>query len=512
MTHEIDYPATYWEYVTQRARETPDQVVLGDEHGRRLTVAELRDAAERMAAGLYAEGIGPGTVVCWQLPTGIDTLVLLVALARLGAVQCPIIPILREREVRYITNEAQCDVLIVRPQWRGFDYEALARSIADEVGYRVMATDALPTGDPSTLPDPPSDESAARFLYYTSGSTADPKGAWHTDRALMAAGNTWYSKMQPTADDIYPVAFPVGHIGGAAMLVVTLAAGMCMILVEAFDAVESPKFMAAQGATLLGTAVPFFRAYLAAQAAHGSEKLFPHLRACVGGGAPTPPALHEDVKRELGGIGIVGSWGLTEFPIATCGAITDTNEQLATTEGRAGPGVEVRVVGLDGLDKGPGEEGELRLRGPQLFQGYANPALNEGALDEQGFFHTGDLGVVTDTGHVMITGRVKDIIIRNAENISASEIEDALHLHPKIADVAVIALPDERTGERACAVVKLADGVASITLVEIGDHCRELGLARQKVPEQLELVDEVPRNAMGKITKPELKKRFAPAP
>jgi acyl-CoA synthetase (AMP-forming)/AMP-acid ligase II len=509
---EIDYPATFWAYVTERAEATPDQVLLGDEQGRRVTVAEFRDQAERMAAGLYADGIGPGTVVSWQLPTGIDTLVLLTALARLGAVQCPIIPILREREVRYITREAKTDVLIVRPQWRGFDYEALARGIADEVGFRVIATDTLPTGDPATLPDPPGDEPAARWLYYTSGSTADPKGAWHTDRGLMAAGNTWFTKMQPTADDVYPVAFPVGHIGGAAMLVVTLASGMCMILVEAFDAVRSPQFMADEGATLLGTAVPFFRAYLAAQAAHGREPLFPNLRACVGGGAPTPPALHDDVKRELGGIGIVGSWGLTEFPIATCGSVNDTDEQLATSEGTPGPGVEVRVVGLDGLDKGPGEEGELRLRGPQLFLGYANPELDDGALDEQGYFHTGDLGVVTDTGHVMITGRVKDIIIRNAENISASEIEDALHLHPKIADVAVIALPDDRTGERACAVVKLADGVESITLVEIGEHCRELGLARQKVPEQLELVDEVPRNAMGKIQKPELKKRFAPSP
>lgn len=503
-----DYPTTFWEFVTRRAEAIPDQVVLGDEHGRRVTVAQFRDAAERMAAGLYADGIGPGTVVCWQLPTGIDTLVLLVALARLGAVQCPIIPILREREVRYITNEVRCDVLIVRPQWRGFDYEALARGIADEVGYRVMATETLPTGDPATLPDPPDDGSQARWVYYTSGSTADPKGAWHVDRALMAAGNTWLTKMQPTADDVYPVAFPVGHIGGASMLVVTLMSGLTMILLEAFDAVESPKFMAAQGATLLGTAVPFFRAYLAAQAAHGSEKLFPHLRACVGGGAPTPPALHEDVKRELGGIGIVGSWGLTEFPIATCGAVTDTDEQLANSEGTAGPGVEVRVVGLDGLEKGPGEEGELRLRGPQLFQGYVDPELSRDVLDDQGFLHTGDLGIVTATGHVLITGRVKDIIIRNAENISASEIEDALHLHPKIADVAVIALPDERTGERACAVVKLAAGVDTITLVEIGEHCRELGLARQKVPEQLELIDEVPRNAMGKITKPELRKRF----
>ncbi len=145
-----------------------------------------------------------------------------------------------------------------------------------------------------------------------------------------------------------------------------------------------------------------------------------------------------------------------------------------------------------------------------MFLGYANPELDADALDEQGFFRTGDLGIVAPTGHVTITGRVKDIIIRNAENIAASEIEDALHLHPAIADVAVIGLPDPRTGERACAVVKLAEGFASLSLVDLAEHCRELGLAKQKVPEQLEIVDEVPRNAMGKIQKPALRKQFAP--
>jgi acyl-CoA synthetase (AMP-forming)/AMP-acid ligase II len=144
-----------------------------------------------------------------------------------------------------------------------------------------------------------------------------------------------------------------------------------------------------------------------------------------------------------------------------------------------------------------------------MFLGYANPALDAEARDDEGWFRTGDLGIVDETGHVIITGRVKDIIIRNAENIAASEIEDALHLHPAVADVAVIGLPDARTGERACAVVKLADGVNALSLTDLAEHCRGLGLAKQKVPEQLELVDEVPRNAMGKIDKPSLRKRYA---
>jgi acyl-CoA synthetase (AMP-forming)/AMP-acid ligase II len=295
------------------------------------------------------------------------------------------------------------------------------------------------------------------------------------------------------------------------MLAAALHVGYRLPLVEAFDAEQTPLFMAEQGATLLGTALPMFQAYLAAQRKHGDEPLFPRLRTCVGGGAPKPPGIDAVIREELGGLGVVSSWGLTEFPTATSASVDDTPEQIETTEGRASPGVELRVVGLDGRECGPGEEGELRLRGPHLFLGYANAALDADALDEQGYFRTGDLGIVARTGHVTITGRLKDIIIRNAENIAASEIEDVLHLHPAIADVAVIGLPDPRTGERACAVVVLADGVTSLSLVEIAEHCRELGLAKQKVPEQLEIVDEIPRNAMAKIQKPALKKRFAPA-
>jgi non-ribosomal peptide synthetase component E (peptide arylation enzyme) len=191
----------------------------------------------------------------------------------------------------------------------------------------------------------------------------------------------------------------------------------------------------------------------------------------------------------------------------TSGGFDDDDEQLAQTEGRASPGVEIRVVRLDGTECARGEEGELRVRGPQMFAGYANPALNADALDELGYFRTGDLGVVADTGHVTITGRVKDIIIRNAENISATEIENLLHEHPAVADVAVIGVPDARTGERVCAVVVTANGTA-VTLGELRDFCAERGLATQKMPERLELVDAVPRNSMGKAEKVTLRRRY----
>ena len=335
----------------------------------------------------------------------------------------------------------------------------------------------LPRADSSLLPDPPDSGDVPRWLYYTSGSTSDPKGAWHTDASVLAGMNAFVAKVRPTEADLMPIAFPIAHIGGVCMLGAALTCGFATMLVEAFDPERSPLVMAERNPTILGSALPFFNAYLAAQRAHGPEPLFPKLRVCVNGGAPKPTGLHDEVRRDLGGRGVLGSWGLTEFPVATSGGIDDTDEQIAATEGTAAPGVEIRVVGPDGLEKGPGEEGELRLRGPQMFQGYADPLLDAAAFDECGFFCTGDLGVVAATGHVTITGRVKDVIIRNAENVSAGEIEDLLHGHPAIHDVAVIGVRDARTGERVCAVVELVDDGSSLTLAEVVDFCRGRGLA-----------------------------------
>jgi acyl-CoA synthetase (AMP-forming)/AMP-acid ligase II len=324
----------------------------------------------------------------------------------------------------------------------------------------------------------------------------------------MASSSAWIQGFQPTAADLFPMAVPFTHIAGVAITTMSLRTGMRVLLMEAFDPQQSPLVMAERGATLLGGALPLFLAFLAAQRAHGSDPLWPHLRVGVNGGAAKPAGLHQEIKEVLGGAGLVSAWGLTEFPVATCGNLDDSDEDLANSEGVPGPGVEIRVVGLDGLDKGPGEEGELRLRGPQLFLGYADSSLDAEAFDEQGFLRTGDLGTVSESHHVRITGRVKDIIIRSAENISAAEVEECLHLHPWIADVAVIGLPDPRTGERACAVVRLADGYDAITLDDLATHCREQGLATQKTPEQVEIVDEVPRNAMGKIDKNSLRARY----
>jgi non-ribosomal peptide synthetase component E (peptide arylation enzyme) len=280
-------------------------------------------------------------------------------------------------------------------------------------------------------------------------------------------------------------------------------------VVEIFDPVRSPHFMAQMGATLLGSALPFLRAYLEAQRAHGPEPLYPALRACASGGAPKPSELHYEIKETLGGAGVISSYGLTEFPIATHARFEDSDDMLARTEGAPVGGVEARVVDLDGHEVGPGTEGELRLKGPQMFLGYVDAALDEQGFDEDGWFRTGDLCVVEPGGQVRITGRLKDVIIRNAENISAQEIEDVLLAHAKVADVTVIGLADAKLGERTCAVVVCTDGGRDLTLEDLRAHGLGLGLARHKIPDQLELVDDLPRNPMGKVLKADLRKRYS---
>jgi acyl-CoA synthetase (AMP-forming)/AMP-acid ligase II len=210
------------------------------------------------------------------------------------------------------------------------------------------------------------------------------------------------------------------------------------------------------------------------------------------------------------GTPIYNQWGLTEFPAATSLGVDDPPAKFDGSVGRMAPGCELKVVDFDGVVIPDGDEGELWVRGPQRCSGYVDSSLDADAFDADGFFRTGDLGRIDADGFVWITGRLKDVIIRNAENLSAQEIENVVSEHPSVVDVAVIGLPDERTGERACALVVLVPGVDHITIAELAQHCIASGLAKQKIPEQLEVVAELPRNPMGKVLKHELRARFVP--
>ncbi len=506
-----------WELIERRAAASPDAVLAHEDTGRELTFLQYRDACLRAAAGLHAvHGVGPGTAVSWELPTWNESLVLVGALARLGAQQNPLIPIYRRREVGFITAQSQASLLVVPTVYRGFDFEAMARAIAAERSdLSVLVVDRdLPDGDPSGVPMPETPppraaDAPTRWLFYTSGTTADPKGAPHSDLTVMASALAMAECLDIGPDDVSALVFPFTHIGGIGWLMAALFTGCTLLITEAFDPKATPAFLAANGVTLAGSGTPFHLAYLAAQRAAPDATLFPHIRSYPGGGAPKPPQLHHDLKAEIGGVGIVSGYGLTEAPIVVMATTHDPDDKLANTEGRPTPGVDLVVVGLDGVRVGPGEEGEIRLKGPQVIRGYLDPSLDAEAFDEDGYFRSGDLGVVDADGYVTITGRLKDVIIRHGENISAKEVEDLLYGHPAVADVAVIGLPDPNTGERACAVVAVKEGQA-FSLEEMATFLRGQGLRVQSIPEQLELVDTVPRNPAGKILKHTLRERFGP--
>jgi acyl-CoA synthetase (AMP-forming)/AMP-acid ligase II len=505
-----------WPLVEARAAATPDSLFALDERGRALSFAQYRDAALRCAAGLAGLGIAREKPVSWQLPTRIDALVLCAALARLGAVQNPILPILREREVGFITRQIGARHLLVPRVFRGFDFEAMARAVARvQPALEVHCTDdGLPDADPATLPPAPivTEPASApvRFILYSSGTTADPKGARHTDHSVACPGRAMCEMQAIGPDDRVAIVFPVTHVGGINWLFGSLMFGFAQLVVEIFDAKRTPLWLAEHGATQLGAGTVFHQAYLAAQREHGSAKLFPRARGFPGGGAPKPPQLFWDLLRETG-VPIRSGYGLTEHPIAVMGAAGDPPEKLATTEGRATRGTELRIVKQGGALAAPGEEGEVRVRGPHLFRGYVDAALDAQALDADGYLRTGDLGVLDADGYLAITGRLKDIIIRKGENVSAKEIEDHLHAHAKVKEAAVIGLADAERGERVCAVVVPRDASAPLGFAEMGAFLRERGLATYKLPEQLETLDELPRNPSGKVLKRELQARYAAA-
>ncbi|WP_420639261.1 class I adenylate-forming enzyme family protein [Candidatus Poriferisocius sp.] len=503
---------TFWSMVERRADLTPDAPMIIDDGDRVMTFAQYREAAERAAAGLAERGVGPGTPVSWQLPTWPSTLVLQAALARLGAVQNPIIPVYREREVGFCLCQTGARLFLVPSVWRGFDFQAMARTLAADIdGLEVVVCDVdLPAADVAAPADvaPPDDPEAIRWVYYTSGTTSDPKGARHCDTSAMASGIAMVERQQFTPDDRFGLAFPFAHIGGVCNLSASLSSGCTLVIAEAFDPAATTALFARHGVTVVGGGPAFFMAFLAEQRKQPGEPILPELRLCSGGGAPMPASQHYEVRAEMGGRGCGHAWGMTEAPIIAQNAPDDADEKLAETEGRPLAGAEIKVVGFDGSPAGVGVEGELWIRGPMVCRGYTDEALTAACFDD-GWFHTGDVGFLDADGYVTLTGRVKDIIIRKGENISATEIEDLLHAHPKVADVGVIGLPDEERGERVCAVVEPAPGVEAMTLDEVRDYFRSSGVMAQKIPEQLEMVDSLPRNATGKVLKHELRDLFA---
>ncbi|MEU1229309.1 AMP-binding protein [Streptomyces sp. NPDC005828] len=497
--HALGESRTLWELVERRAALTPDRPVLLQDD-RVLTFGALRERAERCAAGLHGMGVRPGTVVAWQLPTRIETAVLSFALARIGAVQSPVIPFYRDKEVGFALRESRAEFFAVPGTWRGFDHAEMARRLGARGIFEAYAD--LPDGDPAVLPPPPASGTDVRWIYWTSGTTSDPKGVLHTDRSLLAGGACLAHALHLTAEDVGSMAFPYAHIAGPDYTVMLLLYGFPAVMFEQFALPGALDAYNRHGVTVAGGSTAFYSMFLAEQRKQPGKPVIPTLRLLAGGGAPKPPEIYHAVRKELG-CQLTHGYGMTEVPMITMGAPDDTEENLAGTEGRPPTGMEIRIT----------RDGEVRLRGEAVCRGYLDPAQTAAAFDEDGFLVTGDVGHLTPSGHLVLTGRIKDIIIRKGENISAKEIEDLLHRHPDVGDAAVIGLPDAERGERVCAVVEQPPGAAPLGLPQVTAFLREAGLSVHKLPEQLEVVDALPRNeTLRKVLKYKLRERFGPAP
>ncbi len=484
------------------------------------TVAAVAQRARLLAGGLARRGIGPGDVVAYQYPNWAEAAVAFWATSLLGVTIVPVVHIYGPKELRYILEHTGARALLTPDRFGHNDYCEALPAVMDELAdLELVAVDGddIPGGavpiadlfdaDPVEMAAPVEPDAAA-VVGFTSGTTADPKGVVHTHRTLMAE-MLQLPRLQPAAGSP-PVltASPVSHITGMISLWAPLMGGRDIHLLDKWDPAVVLDLVSRHGLSAGGGATFFLTSLLDAPG-FGDEHL-QWIRSVSLGGAPVPVAVAE--RADALGISLVRAYGSTEHPSTTGGShADDPRDKRLYTDGRPMPWVELRIVDGDGNEVGPGQTGEIHSRGPDLFVGYTDPALTEAAIDADGWYATGDVGFVDEDGYLTITDRLKDVVIRGGENISAVEVEELVQELPAVAEVAVVAAPDARMGERVCAFVRPQAG-AAVDLDGVRAHLRARGLARQKWPEELRLVGDFDRTASGKIKKFVLRERLRQHP
>ena len=488
----------------------PEKTALVDDRVR-LTWADLRRLAARVAGGLAARGVRAGEVVSCVLPNRAEAAVLFHAVHRLGAVVNPIVPIYGARELRFILRQAESVALVVPGRFRGVDLAALAARVRPAVPSLrdvlvVEEVEALPQADGPVAARRAPDEPA--LLLYTSGTTAEPKGVLHSTATLAAECRATIGYHGLGTGDVLVMPSPVGHISGLLYgILLPALLGATSVLMETWDAERFCALVERERGTFSAGATPFLQGVVDLPTLDRFDLRSLRLFPC--GGADVPAELIRRAIRRLG-VRSGRGYGSTEFPSITSSAGPHVPEtKRAETDGAPIPPGEIELRDAEGRPVPVGGEGEIWARGPELFLGYRDPRLDADAFDERRFFRTGDLGVLDPEGYLTITGRVKDIIVRAGEKFSAREVEDLLCEHPKVESVAIVPMPDPRLGERACAFVVPADTRDPPTLAELVRFLEARELSRRKLPERLELIDALPVTASGKVQKHLLRERIA---
>ncbi|KAA9164498.1 AMP-binding protein [Amycolatopsis acidicola] len=503
----------------RQAELRPDKVFLTDDTSS-VTFGELRDGALRLAAGLRRAGISQGDRVCVQIPNWIEFGRIAVALARIGAIMVPIMPIYRLDEVGYIVRNSGAKMAITCHTFKKFDYAAMYRTIRQDVpalrqivlargeAEGTTTLESLEDGDPVDLgPGPGPDDHFV--IVYSSGTTSRPKGCLHTFNT-MACGSRLLAKGFGYSDtDVQFGPSPITHTTGlVTSILLPLMHGAASHIMEVWEPKAGLEHIKRFGCTLAVTATTFLQMLMDVYDPRRHDAS--SLRLWVAAGAPIPAAFVEQAAGLLPRCRVLSLYGRTENVTTSMCTVEDDPARSLTSDGRVLPGSSIKIVDPFGEEVPRGQEGDIAYRGPMHMLEYiGNPAETEALFTPEGYSRSGDLGVMDEDGYLRVTGRLKDIVIRGGMNISVRQVEDLLTGHPAVAAAAVVGMPDRRLGERICLYLVPRPGHEDVTLDEIKDYLLGQGLAIQKMPERLEVVPELPMTATGKIQKHRLRADIA---
>ena len=526
-------PVHLVEVVRRSSRRRPEEVALVEvasegRDERAMTWAELDRRADAVATVLVGLGVSPGEPVAFQLPNWAELVVVALGVLRAGAVCCPLMPIYRRRELSFMLSRSGARVLLVARRFRGRDHAAEVAELLSSaeappslehvvvvgagprppegrVGRRPVAWHDFEEATGAALVSPDAEVLARRRpgrralaqLLFTSGTTGEPKGVLQRADSLSRAVAMEARHLGLGAADVVFVPSPMAHQTGFLYgMWLALALGVPQVLQPVWDAKVALDALVRHRCTFVQAATPFLADLVKAVEAGGPVP--EALRIFVATGAAVPRGLAERATRTLDAA-VCGAWGTTETCLGTLSAPDDEPAKVWGTDGRALSGVRIRVTDDAGQVLAPGQEGNFEVKSGCLFEGYlGHPDWTAAAMTPDGWYRSGDLAVIDDAGFVRISGRVKDVINRGGEKVPVAEIEQLLHEHPAIEEVAVVAMPDERLGERACAFAVAPRG---LDFAEMQRHLDERQVAKQYWPERLVLVDELPRNPIGKVQK-----------
>ncbi|MBK5446599.1 AMP-binding protein [Peribacillus sp. TH24] len=508
---------TILDYLNDAIENDPDKIAIIDKKSR-FTYKELGKLVDRIALGLLNIGLGKGDVISFQLPNWNEFIILHYAVTRIGAISNPLIPIYRDREIGYMVEMAESKMIVVPDSFRGFYYPAMIERLSHKwpsLEHIYVIGDEVPNGmksfsslleepweermDASILDEIIHDPNDVTEIIFTSGTTGSPKGVMHTHNTLCVSTNYWIDHLHLTSDDVLFMASTFAHQTGFGYGVrLPTHFGGTGVYQDIWNPNEFIEWIEKEKITFTAGATPFLQDMIQME---GIETYnLNSFQVFVALGAPIPRQLVKDAAEKVR-FKILSGWGQTEDGLVTLTRLEDSAEKLTNTDGVPFPEMELKVVNFEGKICAPNEEGDLLARGPALFVGYLKRIDDTIAEHKDGWFITGDRAIMDEEGYIRISGRNKDIIIRGGENIPVAYVENVLYEHPDISSVQVIAVPDVRLQEKACACISVRPGKSPITMESLKKFLYEKGLAKQYWPEQLEIMDDFPRTPSGKIQK-----------